>query len=534
MKIQEKPDYLIFADSAKNGECANFPDVSRGWGVTIDQTASKPPLEWMNGAFNRIDKNALYLLQQGVPEWSEKVIYPANAIIKYNGVLYTAVVENDNTKPSTNTTKWKKTIAEVPTASTEQKGAVKLSSATNSTSETEAATPKAVKSAYDTALSAQQTANTAKSIAETNASTTTAGRVKLNSAINSTSETEAATPKAIKTACDLLNGSVKKTGDTMTGQLILPKDGVSIKFENNDVMALATSNDDYSHIFYNAQKKQWFKKLVYNSTTNRWNFQYIDDVTINNKSVLKTGDYGIGSFTGAQLENPDETLLGGCYATRTTKFPELTEFQNRNDSGSLVVYPAWTKGWSVEKLAVVQGKTPRVFYRCSNPEFKQPFNEVITTANINKYLPVGVPLPWPKSTPPDGWLKCNGWKFDTNKYPKLAQAYTSGYLPELRGEFIRGWDDARGVDPNRVILSYQGDAIRNITGNVWPISETFGRNGGTGDGAFRAFDIVAAGTPTSTDRGESGGFSFDASRVVPVAHENRPRSVAFMYIVKAE
>ena len=112
MKIQEKPDYLIFADSAKNGECANFPDVSRGWGVTIDQTASKPPMEWMNGAFNRIDKNMLYLLQQGIPEWSEKVIYPANAIIKYNGVLYIAIVENDEAKPSTNTTKWKKIQAD--------------------------------------------------------------------------------------------------------------------------------------------------------------------------------------------------------------------------------------------------------------------------------------------------------------------------------------------------------------------------------------------------------------------------------------
>ena len=106
MKIQEKPDYLIFANSAKNGESANFPDVSRGWGVTIDQTASKPPMEWMNGAFNRVDKNMMYLLQQGVPEWSETVIYPVNAIIKYNGVLYIAIAENDDAKPSTETGKW--------------------------------------------------------------------------------------------------------------------------------------------------------------------------------------------------------------------------------------------------------------------------------------------------------------------------------------------------------------------------------------------------------------------------------------------
>ena len=63
MKIQEKPDYLIFAQDSKSGELLDFPDVSRGWGITIDQTASKPPMEWMNGAFNRVDKNMLYLLQ---------------------------------------------------------------------------------------------------------------------------------------------------------------------------------------------------------------------------------------------------------------------------------------------------------------------------------------------------------------------------------------------------------------------------------------------------------------------------------------
>ncbi|MCX8606191.1 hypothetical protein J3U29_06590, partial [Gilliamella sp. B3825] len=112
MIIQKKPDYLIFADSAKKGEVTDFPDVSRGWGITIDQTASKPPLEWMNGAFNRIDKNMLYLLQQGVPEWSELVTYPENAIIKYNGALYIAIVKNDNAQPSSDTSKWQRLQAD--------------------------------------------------------------------------------------------------------------------------------------------------------------------------------------------------------------------------------------------------------------------------------------------------------------------------------------------------------------------------------------------------------------------------------------
>ncbi|OCG02277.1 phage tail protein [Gilliamella apicola] len=149
MKIQKQPDYLIFADSAKKGENTDFPDINRGWGITIEQTASKPPMEWMNGAFNRIDKNMLYLLQQGVPEWSELVTYPVNAIIKYNGVLYTAIAENDNAKPSTNTTTWKKTQAEILSASTTQKGIVQLSSATDSESETEAVTPLVLKRVND-------------------------------------------------------------------------------------------------------------------------------------------------------------------------------------------------------------------------------------------------------------------------------------------------------------------------------------------------------------------------------------------------
>lgn len=79
-------------------------------------------------------------------------------------------------------------------------------------------------------------------------------------------------------------------------------------------------------------------------------------------------------------------------------------------------------------------------------------------------LPVGVPVPWPSATPPTGWLKCNGAAFSAEEYPELAKAYPTNKLPDLRGEFIRGWDDERGVDSGRTLLSAQGDAIRNITG----------------------------------------------------------------------
>ncbi|WP_063115516.1 phage tail protein, partial [Escherichia coli] len=66
-------------------------------------------------------------------------------------------------------------------------------------------------------------------------------------------------------------------------------------------------------------------------------------------------------------------------------------------------------------------------------------------------LPVGVPVPWPLAVPPAGWLKCNGAAFTDSQYPRLALAYPSLRLPDLRGEFIRGWDDGRGVDSGRTI-----------------------------------------------------------------------------------
>ncbi|EGO4202672.1 tail fiber protein [Escherichia coli] len=146
-------------------------------------------------------------------------------------------------------------------------------------------------------------------------------------------------------------------------------------------------------------------------------------------------------------------------------------------------------------------------------------------------LPVGVPVPWPSATPPTGWLKCNGAAFSAEEYPELAKAYPTNKLPDLRGEFIRGWDDGRGVDAGRQLLSSQGDAIRNIEGFA---------DGGIGmsfdaiRGAFYDAGKRSARMPNNTtDIGKTDDLGFDASRVVPTANENRPRNIAFNYIVRA-
>ncbi|GAB7217378.1 hypothetical protein OS42_39910 [Dickeya oryzae] len=146
---------------------------------------------------------------------------------------------------------------------------------------------------------------------------------------------------------------------------------------------------------------------------------------------------------------------------------------------------------------------------------------------------VGIPQPWPQATAPAGWLKCNGQSFDKSVYPRLAQVYPSGVLPDLRGEFIRGWDDGRGVDSNRSLLSLQGDAIRNIVGDISSVYRP-ATNISHGSLAISTYGSSPAKIGTiGADPGDNVTINFDASRVVPTANENRPRNIAFNYIVRA-
>ncbi|WP_097740075.1 phage tail protein [Escherichia coli] len=148
-------------------------------------------------------------------------------------------------------------------------------------------------------------------------------------------------------------------------------------------------------------------------------------------------------------------------------------------------------------------------------------------------LPVGVPVPWPSATPPTGWLKCNGAEFSSEKYPNLAKVYPTNKLPDLRGEFIRGWDDGRGIDSGRNLLSAQNDAIQNIVGS-------FGRTQLFRDvlssGPFSQHGQVLSTGLKETEIIEGYGaynWTFDASRSVRTASETRPRNIAFNYIVRA-
>ncbi|AIX62024.1 TPA: tail fiber protein [Escherichia coli] len=151
-------------------------------------------------------------------------------------------------------------------------------------------------------------------------------------------------------------------------------------------------------------------------------------------------------------------------------------------------------------------------------------------------LPVGVPVPWPSATPPTGWLKCNGAAFSAEEYPELAKAYPTNKLPDLRGEFIRGWDDGRGIDAGRVLLSIQTGMLekhRHIvvandgydTKDEWELATIFKKTYTQG----RGLDAANTGgslipSPTLHSRGSIGNTG---------GSETRPRNIAFNYIVRA-
>ncbi|WP_431430558.1 phage tail protein [Escherichia coli] len=142
-------------------------------------------------------------------------------------------------------------------------------------------------------------------------------------------------------------------------------------------------------------------------------------------------------------------------------------------------------------------------------------------------LPVGVPVPWPSATPPTGWLKCNGAPFSAEEYPELAKVYPTNELPDLRGEFIRGWDDGRGVDNGRSILSSQSDTLQDH-GHKSIRLRSVGANGGN-------IPVPDGGADFTGDADLINAISAHAFNggVPRVSGETRPRNIAFNYIVRA-
>ncbi|NAC90384.1 phage tail protein [Escherichia coli] len=160
-------------------------------------------------------------------------------------------------------------------------------------------------------------------------------------------------------------------------------------------------------------------------------------------------------------------------------------------------------------------------------------------------LPVGVPVPWPTATPPAGWLKCDGRAFTKEQYPVLARVYPTLRLPDLRGEFIRGWDDGRKVDTGRSLLSGQAATfIRTALQDYYGYD--LNTNVKVGIAFATADSVITVGNPANPKAGNNSDYvpaSADNSitGIQRTAEDNftgawismRPRNVAFNYIVRA-
>jgi microcystin-dependent protein len=156
----------------------------------------------------------------------------------------------------------------------------------------------------------------------------------------------------------------------------------------------------------------------------------------------------------------------------------------------------------------------------------------------------GMVAPFAMNAAPTGWLKCNGAAVSRTTYADLFSAIgvtwgagngsSTFNVPDLRGEFVRGWDDGRGIDSGRSFASQQLDALQNITGTFGPVKAgslaSNPTHNTTASGAFTVGDWEAQ----QGDGGNRSGvhIHFNASRVVRTAGETRPRNRALLYCIK--
>ncbi|EPU7139965.1 phage tail protein, partial [Shigella dysenteriae] len=326
-------------------------------------------------------------------------------------------------------------------ATTAQKGIVQLSNATNSTSEMLAATPKSVKAAYDLA-NGKYTAQ--------DATTAQKGIVQLSSATNSASETLAATPKAVKAANDNANGRVpsarKVNGKALSADITLtPKD---IGTLNSTTMSFSGGAG-------------WFKL----ATVTMPQASSVVSITLIGGAGFNVGSpqqAGISELVLRAGNGNPKGITGALWQRTSTGF---TNFAWVNTSGDTYdIYVAignYATGvniqWDYTSNASVTIHTSPA-YSANKPEGLTDGTVYALYTPSEQFYPPGAPIPWPSDTVPSGYALMQGQTFDKSAYPKLAAAYPSGVIPDMRGWTIKG-KPASG----RAVLSQEQDGIKSHT-----------------------------------------------------------------------
>lgn len=148
--------------------------------------------------------------------------------------------------------------------------------------------------------------------------------------------------------------------------------------------------------------------------------------------------------------------------------------------------------------------------------------QLLEAINLRAGVPAGAVMGFARTTPPTGWLRANGAAVSRTTYAGLfasigttfgaGDGSTTFTLPDLRGEFIRGLDDGRGVDTGRVLGAAQADETRSHT-HTSAVANT---NVAGSAGVLVAGSAVAGSWPTSATGGS----------------ETRPRNQALLFCIK--
>nr|WP_315850501.1 phage tail protein [Yersinia aleksiciae] len=325
--------------------------------------------------------------------------------------------------------------------------------------------------------------------------------MQLSNAANSTSETLAATPKAVKAALDAslpVGGTAASATKLATARKI---GGVDFDGTKDITLPFINTTDTSIQLAGNLGVKNLQVYPMPNSTEGgQIDFFDKDDVRAAFLDIDSAGNFRVIV----------DTLGVAISVNRTNRNVAMTS--------ELTVTGNVSAGGGQSLLATTGD--------VSGPKWGGSLYDYLADRNI------GIPIPYPLASVPAGYLKCNGATFSTSTYPKLALKYPSGVLPDMRGNVIRGWDDGRGIDAGRVLLSQQLDALQNITGNFYQ-GGSKQVAGVTATGAFGPMEVYDALGQQATVAGNIGGITFDASRVARTAAETRMRNIAFNYIVRA-
>ncbi|EES2447193.1 phage tail protein [Escherichia coli] len=468
-----------------------------------------------------------------------------------------------------------------PDASLTAKGFVQLSSATNSDSETLAATPKAVKVAYDLA-NGKYTAQ--------DATTARKGLVQLSSATNSTSETLAATSNAVKAAYD---NAEKRLQKAKNGEDISDKDTFTKNIGACRAYSAELNIGGDSEAWTTAQLIFWLESQgafnhPYWMCKGSWAYA-------NNKVITDTGCGSIclagavvevigtrGAMTirittpstssGEGIPNAQFTYInhGDAYdpgwrrdynsrnkptASEIGALPSdgtavssvnlaskgrLTALtDNMQGATGLELYEAYNNGYPTTygniihlkgmtavgegELLIgwsgISGAHAPAFIRSRRDTTDanwSPWAQLYTSAHPpEEFYPVGAPIPWPSDTVPSGYALMQGQTFDKSAYPKLAAAYPSGVIPDMRGWTIKG-KPASG----RAVLSQEQDGIKSHTHSASASSTDLGtKTTSSFDYGTKTTSSFDYGTKTTNSAGNH-------SHNIPVGHTGAGNGVS--------